>query len=62
MDGKEDHELLREHGFAEAEIDRLSRLRRDYNEKEGRQALTEHRRFEFARWLVLTGKLTEQIA
>ncbi len=37
-------------------------LRKDYNEQERLIALAEHRRFEFIRWLVDTGKLTDQIA
>ena len=62
MDHKEDREMLRENGFAEVEMDRLSRLRRYYNERKRGQALAEQRRLEFVRWLVLTGKLTERIA
>jgi hypothetical protein len=62
MDHKEDCELLRENGFAEVEMDRLSRLRRDYSERMKRQAIVEQRRFEFVRWLILTGRLTEHIA
>jgi len=62
MDCKEEHEMLRENGFAEGEMDRLRRLRRDYNEGVKRQAIEEQRRLEFVRWLVLNGKLTEQIA
>jgi len=61
-DRKEDRELLRKNGFAEAEMNLLSRLRKHYNEQERLQALAEHRRFEFIRWLVSTGKLTDQIA
>ncbi len=61
-DRKEDREILRKGGFAEAEMSRLSRLRKEYAEKERLEALAEHRRFEFIRWLVSIGKLTEQIA
>jgi hypothetical protein len=61
-DRKEDRELLRKNGFDEAEVNLLSRLRKDYNEQERLIALAEHRRFEFVRWLVNTGKLTDQIA
>ncbi len=54
--------MLRKIGFAEAEVRELSRLRRDYYEKMRQQATIEMRRFEFIRWLVDTGKLTDQIA
>jgi hypothetical protein len=62
MDRKEDREMLRKVGFAEVEMNRLVRLRRDYNERERLQAIAEHRRLEFVRWLVIIGKLTDQIA
>ena len=62
MDRKEDREILRKGGFAEVEMNQLSRLRRDYNERARRQAAADHRRLEFIRWLVTTGKLTDQIA
>lgn len=62
MDRKEDREMLRKVGFAEAEMNRLARLRRDHHERERLQAIAEHRRLEFVRWLVRIGKLTDQIA
>jgi len=62
MDRKEDREMLRKVGFAEIEMNRLATLRRDYNERERLQAIAEHRRLEFVRWLVTIGKLTDQIA
>ena len=62
MERKEDREMLRKVGFAEIEMNRLSRLRRDYNEQARLQAIAEHRRMEFVRWLVAIGKLSEQIA
>ncbi|QBD78121.1 hypothetical protein EPA93_19815 [Ktedonosporobacter rubrisoli] len=62
MDRKEDREILRKNGFAENEVIQLSKLRSYYNEKEKHQALIMHRRLEFIRWLVNTGKLTDQIA
>ncbi len=62
MDRKEEREFLRKSGFAEVEMTRLSRLRKDHKEKVRIQAAAEHRRLEFVRWLVTTGKLTEQIA
>ena len=62
MDRKEDREMLRKVGFAEIEMNRLATLRRDYNERERLQAIAEHRRLEFVRWLVTIGKLKDQIA
>ena len=62
MDRKEDREMLRKVGFAEIEMNRLARLRKDYKERERLQAIAEHRRLEFVRWLVIIGKLTDQIA
>ncbi len=62
MDRKEDRDILRKGGFAEGEMKRLSQLRRDHHEKEKLLALEELRRMEFVRWLVHTGKLTDQVA
>ena len=62
MDRKEDREMLRKVGFAEVEMNRLARLRKDYNEQERLRAIADHRRLEFVRWLVTIGKLTDQIA
>jgi hypothetical protein len=61
-DRKEDRELLRRNGFAEAEMNQLSRLRKHYYEQKRLQMLAERRRFEFIRWLISTGKLTDQTA
>ena len=54
--------MLRKVGFAEVEMNRLSRLRRDHNERERLKAIADRRRLEFVRWLVSVGKLTDQIA
>jgi hypothetical protein len=62
MDRKEDREILRKVGFAENEMNQLSKLRMMYTEQEKKQALVMHRRLEFARWLVAQGKITDQIA
>ncbi|HEU5229655.1 MAG TPA: hypothetical protein VFU49_17690 [Ktedonobacteraceae bacterium] len=62
MERKEDREILRKGGFAENEMKMLSNLRRNYTEQEQRLAQESHRRLEFVRWLVTTGKLTDQIA
>jgi hypothetical protein len=62
MERKDDHEILRRGGFAEVEMKRLSQLRKQYAEKEKIQEMANHRRLEFVRWLVSTGKLTDQLA
>ena len=62
MERKDECEMLRKVGFAEAEVKELSRLRRDYYEQLRQQTAVEMRRFEFVRWLVNKGKLTDQIA
>ncbi|GER91829.1 hypothetical protein KDW_59910 [Dictyobacter vulcani] len=62
MDHYEDRDILRKGGFAEKEVVQLSKLRKDYTDKEKNQAQIVNRRMEFIRWLVSTGKLTDQIA
>lgn len=62
MDRKDDRDMLRKSGFAEDEVLLLSRLRVDYTERAKRQATADHRRLEFARWLVAKGRISEQIA
>ena len=62
MNGKEDAEVLRQVGFTEEEIERLKQLRRDYTELERQHSSVEYRRLAFIRWLVTTGKLSEQLA
>jgi hypothetical protein len=62
MDSIEEFEMLRNNGLAEEEISRLRRLRRDYKTRTRQRTLAELRRLEFARWLVTSGRLTEQIA
>jgi hypothetical protein len=55
--------MLHRSGFSAQEIDRLCRLRRAYADKgEMDQATLDLRRLQFARWLVETGKLTDQLA
>lgn len=62
MDRYEDREILRKGGFAENEVVQLSKLRKAYSEREKNQAQIVNRRLEFVRWLVSTGKLSDQIA
>ena len=61
MGHKEDLEILRKAGFSEAQINRLSKLRRNLAEEGKYQELIDYRRLQFVRWLVNTGKLTEQV-
>ncbi len=62
MDRYEDREILRKGGFAENEVVQLSKLRKAYSERAKSQNQIANRRLEFIRWLVSTGKLSEQIA
>jgi hypothetical protein len=61
MGHKEDREILRKAGITEAQINRLSKLRRNLAEEGKYQELIDQRRLQFVRWLVTTGKLTEQL-
>ena len=55
--------MLRRLGFSAQEIDRISRLRRVYAKRsEMDHAALDLRHLEFVRWLVKTGKLTDQLA
>lgn len=62
MEHREDREILRRGGFADEEARQLKKFRAYYAEKERKLAQETHRRLEFIRWLVNTGKLSEQIA
>jgi hypothetical protein len=62
MDRKEERDIVRKGSLSEGEIKRLSQLRRVHRERMQLEELEEHRRLEFIRWLVDTGKLTDQIA
>lgn len=57
---KEALEGLRQDGFTASEIEQLCRLRRDYQKQEFDRISTDLRRLEFVRWLVATGRLTDQ--
>ena len=61
MGYKEDRKILRKAGFTEADKNRLGTLRRNLTEESKYQELIEYRRLQFVRWLVTTGKLTEQV-
>ena len=62
MDRKEERDIVRRGSLSEGEIKRLSQLRRVHRERMKLMELEEHRRWEFIRWLVINGKLTDQIA
>jgi hypothetical protein len=62
MDQQENHDILYQAGFTASEIDRLEKLRQAYAENKYDHISEIYRRLEFVRWLVTTGKLTEQIA
>ncbi len=62
MDRKEERDIVRRGSLSEGEMKRLSQLRRVHRERIKLEELEEHRRWEFIRWLVDTGKLTDQIA
>jgi len=59
---KQDLEMLRREGFTEPVIARLYQLRRVYGISEMDQAAIDTRHLEFIRWLVRTGRLTDQIS
>jgi hypothetical protein len=61
IDQQDPCELLRTAGFTEAEIAYLERLRRAYSENSSWLTPAEERRLAFVRWLVTTGRLTEQV-
>ena len=62
MDRKEERDIVRKGSLSEGEMKRLSQLRRVHRERMELIEIEEHRRLEFIRWLVNTGKLTDQIA
>jgi hypothetical protein len=55
-------DLLLRKGFTALETHRLILLRRTYRASELDEAPLDPARLEFARWLVMTGRLTDQIA
>jgi hypothetical protein len=62
MNHQEASDKLYQIGFSASEIERLERLRRAYAQSRHTHMSETYRRLEFVRWLVITGKLTEQIA
>ncbi len=62
MDYKQVFEMLHKAGFSMTEINRLFKFRRNYRESEMDRPPADRRRLEFVRWLVATGRLTDQMA
>jgi hypothetical protein len=62
MDRKEERDIVRRGSLSEGEMKLLSQLRRVHRERKRLIELEEHRRLEFIRWLVVNGKLTDQVA
>jgi len=52
---------LRKAGFTAVEIERLIQLRRDYGTSPLDQPALDYARLRFVRWLVTTGRLTDQL-
>lgn len=61
MTYQEAFQMLRQAGFVGAEIDRLYQLRRTYHPSELDQPPLNLYRLRFVRWLVTTGRLTDQV-
>src|SRR5260370_22456011 len=61
IDQQDPCELLRTAGFTEAEIEHLERLRRSYSENSSGLTPAKERRLAFVRWLMTSGRLTEQV-
>jgi hypothetical protein len=61
MNYKEDFEALRRGGFTEEGIQRLSQLRRDHIKSEEHRTSEEYQRLAFVRWLVASGRLSDQL-
>ncbi len=55
-------DVLRRAGFTVSQIDRLSQLRRAYATSESDLTPLDYARLRFVRWLVTTGRLSDQIA
>ena len=63
MNDREMHDRLKKVGWSQWNIYQLERLRRQYlAEQDSRESVAQERRLQFLRWLVTTGKLTEQVA
>ncbi len=61
MGPKENRDILRKAGLSEDEMKRLGNLRRVYAAEGKFQEFADYRRLQFVRWLVTTGRLTDQV-
>jgi hypothetical protein len=61
MQYRADSNRLRQAGLSEPEISRLEHFRQRYAAEQDKLDDAAFRRLRFVRWLVETGKLTEQI-
>ena len=61
MERKEERDIMRKGSLSEGEMKRLSQLRKVHRERLKLKEVEENRRLEFIRWLVHTGKLTDQV-
>ena len=62
MGPKENRDILRKAGCSEDEMKRLGNLRRVYAAEGKFQECADYRRLQCVRWLVTTGRLTDQVA
>jgi hypothetical protein len=61
-DERKEMEKLRLIGFTERTIARLYRMRQTYGQDKMDQIALDQRHLEFARWLVQTGRLSDQLS
>ncbi len=61
MGYKENRDILRKAGLSEDEMKRLDTLRRVYAVEGKFREWADYRRLQFVRWLVTTGRLTDQL-
>lgn len=61
MENNPNDKSLMEHGFAPEQIERLYRFRSIQAERARLQFAMERHRLEFARWLVVTGRITDDL-
>jgi hypothetical protein len=63
MEDRGAYDQLRQAGWTRWQISQLEGLRRQYLvERDQRESMAEYRRLQFLRWLIMTGKVTEQVA
>jgi len=62
MESTRSYQRLLKIGFLPEQIERLRQLRYVHVERRQVQLIAEQRRLEFARWLVTTGRLTDEFS